>query len=64
MKKFILLQLHDKLKFIDLSYSTHLIEIPDFSSVPNLESLTLEGCTTNKWYLKDWCNNILIIELD
>ncbi|CBI33322.3 unnamed protein product, partial [Vitis vinifera] len=31
-------------KVIDLSYSVHLIKIPDFSSVPNLEILTLEGC--------------------
>ncbi|RVW96797.1 TMV resistance protein N [Vitis vinifera] len=36
--------LHDKLRVIDLSYSVHLIRIPDFSSVPNLEILTLEGC--------------------
>ncbi|RVW96800.1 TMV resistance protein N [Vitis vinifera] len=37
-------KLHEKLKVIDLSYSVHLIKIPDFSSVPNLEILTLEGC--------------------
>ncbi|RVW96900.1 TMV resistance protein N [Vitis vinifera] len=37
-------ELHDKLRVIDLSYSVHLIRIPDFSSVPNLEILTLEGC--------------------
>ncbi|KAL6343040.1 hypothetical protein AAG906_017852 [Vitis piasezkii] len=37
-------KLHDKLRVIDLSYSVHLIRIPDFSSVPNLEILTLEGC--------------------
>nr|CAN74723.1 hypothetical protein VITISV_014048 [Vitis vinifera] len=35
-------KLHDKLRVIDLSYSVHLIRIPDFSSVPNLEILTLE----------------------
>ncbi|KAI9115543.1 hypothetical protein K1719_013212 [Acacia pycnantha] len=35
----------DKLKFIDLSHSKNLIETPDFSGVPNLESLILEGCT-------------------
>ena len=57
MKKIILLQLHDKLRVIDLSYSVHLIRIPDFSSVPNLEILTLEGCTM---HLKDWCSSIII----
>ncbi|KAJ9700893.1 hypothetical protein PVL29_006292 [Vitis rotundifolia] len=37
-------KLHDKLRVIDLSHSVHLIRIPDFSSVPKLEILTLEGC--------------------
>ncbi|KAJ9675694.1 hypothetical protein PVL29_024561 [Vitis rotundifolia] len=37
-------KLHNKLKVINLSYSVHLTEIPDFSSVPNLEILTLKGC--------------------
>ncbi|XP_034675536.1 disease resistance protein RPV1-like isoform X13 [Vitis riparia] len=35
----------DKLKVIDLSYSKDLVEIPNFSSVPNLEILILQGCT-------------------
>ncbi|TQE04837.1 hypothetical protein C1H46_009551 [Malus baccata] len=33
-----------KLKIIDLSYSSDLIKSPDFSQVPNLEELILEGC--------------------
>ncbi|KAF7815858.1 TMV resistance protein N-like [Senna tora] len=33
-----------KLKFIDLSYSEDLIEMPDLRGVQNLESLLLEGC--------------------
>ncbi|KAL6344258.1 hypothetical protein AAG906_037822 [Vitis piasezkii] len=37
-------KLHDKLRVIDLSFSFHLIGIPDFSSVPNLEILILVGC--------------------
>ncbi|KAI9110915.1 hypothetical protein K1719_018035 [Acacia pycnantha] len=32
------------LKFLDLSYSQNLIETPDFSELPNLERLELEGC--------------------
>ncbi|XP_028757933.1 TMV resistance protein N-like [Neltuma alba] len=32
------------LKFLDLSYSKNLIESPDFSELPNLERLELEGC--------------------
>ncbi|RVW96819.1 TMV resistance protein N [Vitis vinifera] len=39
-------KLHDKLRVIDLSHSVHLIRIPGFSSVPNLEILTLEGCVS------------------
>ncbi|PRQ33685.1 putative winged helix-turn-helix DNA-binding domain, leucine-rich repeat domain, L [Rosa chinensis] len=35
----------DKLKSIDLKDSASLIETPDFTGVPNLERLTLEGCT-------------------
>ncbi|KAL6316839.1 hypothetical protein AAG906_022509 [Vitis piasezkii] len=37
-------KLHNKLKVINLSFSVHLTEIPDFSSVPNLEILILKGC--------------------
>ncbi|KAJ9675660.1 hypothetical protein PVL29_024534 [Vitis rotundifolia] len=37
-------ELHKNLKVIDLSYSKHLKKIPNPSSVPNLEILTLEGC--------------------
>ncbi|KAL6332030.1 hypothetical protein AAG906_020389 [Vitis piasezkii] len=36
----------DNLKVIKLSYSKDLVEIPDFSSVPNLEILILEGCSS------------------
>ncbi|XP_057973723.1 disease resistance protein RUN1-like [Malania oleifera] len=32
------------LKFMDLSYCQNLRKIPNFSGVPNLESLILEGC--------------------
>ncbi|KAJ9707522.1 hypothetical protein PVL29_002521 [Vitis rotundifolia] len=35
-----------KLKFIDLSYSQQLIKIPEFSRMPKLERLDLEGCTS------------------
>ncbi|XP_034674462.1 disease resistance protein RPV1-like [Vitis riparia] len=38
-------KLHEKLKVINLSHSQQLIQIPDFSDTPNLESLILEGCT-------------------
>lgn len=34
-----------KLRFIDLSHSKDLIRSPDFSMLPNLEELVLEGCT-------------------
>ncbi|CAL0315056.1 unnamed protein product [Lupinus luteus] len=34
----------EKLKSIDLSFSMNLRRSPDFSEVPNLESLVLEGC--------------------
>ncbi|TQD78224.1 hypothetical protein C1H46_036225 [Malus baccata] len=34
----------EKLKFINLSYSQYLKETPDFTKVPNLENLILEGC--------------------
>ncbi|XP_068343922.1 disease resistance protein RPV1-like [Pyrus communis] len=40
-KGFKLLQ---KLKIINLSYSRFLIKSPDFSQLPNLEELILEGC--------------------
>ncbi|KAJ4850089.1 hypothetical protein Tsubulata_011583, partial [Turnera subulata] len=33
-----------KLKFLDLSHSRHLEETPNFSRIPNLEDLKLEGC--------------------
>ncbi|XP_028808035.1 TMV resistance protein N [Neltuma alba] len=32
------------LKFLDLRFSKNLIETPDFSKLPNLEKLELEGC--------------------
>ncbi|XP_034675983.1 disease resistance protein RPV1-like isoform X1 [Vitis riparia] len=35
-----------KLKGIDLSHSKQLVEMPEFSSMPNLERLNLEGCTS------------------
>ena len=35
----------EKLKVINLSHSQQLIQIPDFSNTPNLESLILEGGT-------------------
>ncbi|KAK0602127.1 hypothetical protein LWI29_030577 [Acer saccharum] len=35
----------ERLKTIKLSYSHNLIETPDFTRVPNLEMLDLEGCT-------------------
>ncbi|PRQ60510.1 putative winged helix-turn-helix DNA-binding domain, toll-like receptor [Rosa chinensis] len=34
-----------KLKAIDLSYSINLTRTPDFTGIPNLEKLVLEGCT-------------------
>ncbi|XP_031284343.1 disease resistance-like protein DSC1 [Pistacia vera] len=34
------------LKYLDLSYSKHLLKVPDLSKAPNLESLILEGCTS------------------
>lgn len=33
------------LKFIKLSHSVHLTKTPDFTGVPNLERLVLDGCT-------------------
>ncbi|XP_054794535.1 TMV resistance protein N-like [Prosopis cineraria] len=39
-------QFMKKLKRIDLSYSRYLNETPDFSEVPNLEKLILEGCSS------------------
>ncbi|EEF40577.1 leucine-rich repeat-containing protein, putative [Ricinus communis] len=35
-----------ELQFIDLSHSQYLTETPDFTGVPNLETLILEGCTS------------------
>ncbi|XP_031280191.1 disease resistance-like protein DSC1 [Pistacia vera] len=40
------LQHLEKLKHINLIHSKHLIRIPDLSLAPNLESLTLQGCTS------------------
>ncbi|GMY19126.1 TMV resistance protein N-like isoform X1 [Fagus crenata] len=34
-----------QLKFIDLTDSSNLIEIPDFTGIPNLEKLILERCS-------------------
>ncbi|KAL6311179.1 hypothetical protein AAG906_025768 [Vitis piasezkii] len=48
-------KLHNELKVINLNYSVHLTEIPDFSSVPNLEILTLEGYTM---IFKSHCQNL------
>ncbi|MED6135748.1 hypothetical protein PIB30_049496 [Stylosanthes scabra] len=36
----------ERLKSINLSFSKNLNQTPDFSEVPNLESLVLEGCTS------------------
>ncbi|XVF29008.1 hypothetical protein REPUB_Repub15cG0083000 [Reevesia pubescens] len=35
-----------KLKILDLSYSTYLAETPNFAGLSNLESLEFEGCTS------------------
>ncbi|XP_059430025.1 TMV resistance protein N-like [Corylus avellana] len=35
----------EDLKIINLRGSQHLIEIPDFTEIPNLQRLELEGCT-------------------
>ncbi|KAK9205206.1 hypothetical protein WN943_015473 [Citrus x changshan-huyou] len=35
----------NKLKVMKLSHSQHLIKTPDFTGVPNLDELILEGCT-------------------
>ncbi|GMY19118.1 TMV resistance protein N-like isoform X1 [Fagus crenata] len=39
------IMIFDKLKSIDLSYSSELIITPDFTRVPNLEKLVLQRCT-------------------
>ncbi|KAK4836088.1 hypothetical protein QYF36_018375 [Acer negundo] len=39
------LKTFEKLKNIKLSYSHNLIETPDFTRVPYLETLNLEGCS-------------------
>ncbi|KAJ9675649.1 hypothetical protein PVL29_024531 [Vitis rotundifolia] len=44
-------ELFKKLKVINLSHSKHLKEIPNPSSVPNLEILTLEELLTNFFFL-------------
>ena len=41
-----LLQIHEKLKFVDVSNSQQLIKMPNFSSMPNLERLNIGGCTS------------------
>ena len=43
---FFFLQNHEKLKFVDISNSQQLIKMPNFSSMPNLERLNIEGCTS------------------
>ncbi|XP_065868345.1 TMV resistance protein N-like [Euphorbia lathyris] len=35
----------DRLRFINLSHSENMTRSPDFRQTPNLEELTLEGCT-------------------
>ena len=40
---FLLLQVFEKLKVLNVSYSKHLIEIPDFSNMPNVEILIVKG---------------------
>ena len=35
-----------RLKFLDLSNSKDMVETPDFSKIPNLEKLNLEGCSS------------------
>lgn len=44
MVQTILIQEFEKLKVIDVSGSEYLLETPDFSKVPNLESLVLRNC--------------------
>ncbi|OMO92484.1 Disease resistance protein [Corchorus capsularis] len=36
----------EKLKILDLSYSVHLVETPNFAILRSLERLQLEGCTS------------------
>ena len=43
---FFFLQNYEKLKFADVSNSRQLIKMPNFSSMPNLERLNIEGCTS------------------
>ena len=44
---FPLLQLLEKLNTVRVSFSQHLMELPDFSvSAPNLEKLILDGCSS------------------
>ena len=43
---FFFLQNHEKLKFADVSNSRQLIKMPNFSSMPNLERLNIEDCTS------------------
>lgn len=43
---FVLLQPLNRLKFMRLSHSQNLISSPDFTGVPNLEELILDGCTS------------------
>ncbi|KAH9751269.1 ADP-ribosyl cyclase/cyclic ADP-ribose hydrolase [Citrus sinensis] len=44
-----------ELKFMNLSHSCNLIRTPDFTGVPNLERLNLEGCTRLLESLKILC---------
>ncbi|KAK7295110.1 hypothetical protein RJT34_18014 [Clitoria ternatea] len=36
----------EKLKYMDLSFSKNLKQLPDLSGVPNIEELELKGCTS------------------
>ncbi|XP_071920263.1 TMV resistance protein N-like [Coffea arabica] len=40
------IKLLDKLKYMNLSYSQKLIRTPDFTGIPNLKRLILEGCSS------------------
>ena len=43
---FFFLQNHEKLKFANVSNSRQLIKMLNFSCMPNLERLNIEGCTS------------------
>ncbi|KAK7295115.1 hypothetical protein RJT34_18019 [Clitoria ternatea] len=36
----------EKLKYMDLSFSNNLKQLPDFSGIPSIETLDLKGCTS------------------